>query len=272
MPLIAVINQSTLVTNAEVELMCQATQLQMERMVAPAWQVQSPTITFYPDQKDVPGYAWIFSIIDNDDSVPGALGYHTLNTNGQVQAFIMAQPVLQSSPPGVVLFDPSNPNNYSVSGCFSHEAIEALMDRFCDVYFVNGETMYAYEMCDPCEDRNIVINVNGQSVFVSDFIFPAWGNPNNITGPFDACKALSKPFTLTSGGYYVTGTSPSSLQQVFGDTMPAFRRQMKQSQFSRGARRVHNSNILYKTVYDESTANMGLLARFVAWFKTLFTS
>jgi len=251
MPLIAVVNKSTMVKDADVEVMCQAVSTQMKTMVAPAWQVQAPTITFYADASKVPGHAWLFTFIDTDRSVPGALGYHTLNQNGQVQAFIMCAPTLQNG--GVVLYDPANPNNYAVSATFSHEAIEALLDRFCVEYAVNGTKLYAFEACDPCEDVNITVEVNGQKVFVSDFILPAYFNVENITGPYDYCKALKAPFSLTSGGYYVVGTSVSNLHQVFGRTMPDWKRATKQHPLSRGARRV---------------GKPGLWKRFVAWLNS----
>jgi hypothetical protein len=249
MPTIAVMNRSTMVKNADVEVMCQAIQHSLDIHVAPAWQVQSGTVKFYANEAEVPGWAWHFYIIDNDTSVPGALGYHTLDNSGRVQAFIMCAPILNNG--GVVLFDPTGKTTYSVSGCLSHEVNEAWLDRFCVDYAVNGNNMYALEICDPCEDGNIVVDVNGQSVWVSNFIYPAWFNAENTTGPFDYLKALKAPFSLTAGGYFVVGTSPANLTQQFGSAMPEWRRTMKRSAVSRGARRVGQK--------------LGLWSRLVKW-------
>jgi hypothetical protein len=256
MPSIAVINKSTLLKDADVQTMCSAIQIQMNTMVAPAWRVDPATIQFYADPSTVPSNWWLFTMIDNDNSVPGALGYHTLNDQGQVIAFIMAQPILTPSAGGVVLFDPKNPNNYSVSGCLSHECLEALLDKYCDLYAVDNTTMYAFEICDPCEDTNIVVQVSGQSVFVSDFVCPEYFNAENTTGPFDYCRKLTAPFSLTSGGYCVSGTSPSNLTQVFGEEMPDWRRAMKKSPFSRASRRL-------------GAPKPSLLKRFIAWVDSL---
>jgi hypothetical protein len=238
MPLIAVINKSTLVKDADLQTMCQAIQLQLDLHFCPAWNLKGATITFYADEAKVPGHAWLFSMIDNDASVPGALGYHTLNQKGQVQAFIMAEPILSNQ--GVVLYDPANASNYSVSGCLSHEVLEALGDRFCDFWFSNGANLYALEVCDPVENDNVVVNVGTQSVFVSNFIFPSWGNPDATSAnlPFDFCKKLTTGFSMDPGGYMVMGTSMSNVKQVFGEQMPEWRRKQKSSSVSRGSRRV----------------------------------
>src|SRR5208283_5783130 len=104
--LIAVINQSTLVTNDQVNTMCQAIQIQLDLHVLPAWNMKSGTIKFYADATKVPGYAWVVSMLDNSTQA-GALGYHA-EDNDKVDAFIFAQPVLSNG--GVVMvFDSTNP-------------------------------------------------------------------------------------------------------------------------------------------------------------------
>jgi hypothetical protein len=103
--LIAVINESTLVSNQDVDTMCKAIQIQLDLHVLPAWNMKSGTIRFYADKTKVPGYAWVVSMLDNS-TVAGALGYHA-EDNDVVDAFIFCQPVLSNG--GVVLYDPNNP-------------------------------------------------------------------------------------------------------------------------------------------------------------------
>src|SRR5208282_5018279 len=174
-----------------------------------AWQVKPADVKFYADAKQVPGWAWLIAMIDNDTSVPGALGYHTL-VNGKVQGFIMAEPILSNG--GVVLFDPKNASNYSVSGCLSHEALETLLDRWCAYWASdNSGTLWSVEICDPVENNNIVMVVNGQSVFVSDFVYPSWfcSEATAANKPFNQCQTLTGSFQLASGGYVVKGTDMS---------------------------------------------------------------
>src|SRR5579885_86143 len=183
--LIAVINQSTLVTNDQVATMCEAIQVQLDLHFLPAWNMKTATIRFYADASKVPGYAWIVSMLDNSTQA-GALGYHA-EDNDKVDAFIFAGPVLQNS--GVVLYDSTNPQNVSVASVLSHEVLEMMGDRFANQW-ADGPTVadssgvqyteYAYEMCDPVEGDSyaVVINHNGANVTVSlsNFIFPSWFN------------------------------------------------------------------------------------------------
>jgi hypothetical protein len=254
MPLIAVINKSTLVKDADIDTMCKAIQVQMDTMVAPAWQVQAPTVRFYADAAKVPGWAWLITMVDDEASVPGALGYHTITNAGTVQGFIMAKPILDAG--GVVLFDPTNASNYSVSGCLSHECLETLIDRWCSGWASSSDgTLYGLEICDPVENNNIVVIVNGQSVFVSDFVYPSWfcSETTDKNKPFNHLNTLSSAFTLAKNGYCVKGTDMSNVQQVFGELMPEWRREQKRK-YGRGATKVR-------------FAKKGFWSRFVSWLK-----
>lgn len=236
--LIAVINESTLVTNDQVNTMCQAIQIQMNLHVLPAWNMKSGSIKFYADKNTVPGYAWVVSMLDNS-TVAGALGYHA-EDNDKVDGFIFAQPVLSNA--GVVLFDSSNPQNVSVSSVLSHEVCEMIGDRFAS-YWSDGPSItqgneYALELCDPVEGDSYAISVNGTQVSVSNFIFPSWFNaeataPLNL--PFDYLGKLTAPFTMTKGGYMIVRQS-GQVQQVFGEAMPAWKKEQKKGEFSRNQR------------------------------------
>ena len=125
--LIAVINESKLVSNAQVATMCQAIQIQLDLHVLPAWNMKAATITFYSDATKVPGYAWVVSMLDNSTQA-GALGYHA-EDNDKVDAFIFAEPVLSNGGVAMV-FNPSNPDQYTVSATLSHEVCEMVGDRY----------------------------------------------------------------------------------------------------------------------------------------------
>lgn len=223
--LIAVINQSTLVTNDQVNTMCQAIQVQLDLHVLPAWNMKSGTIKFYADKTKVPGYAWVVSMLDNSTQA-GALGYHA-EDNDTVDAFIFAQPVLSNG--GVALYDSTNPQNVSVASVLSHEVCEMVGDRYAGfwsdgpaIVAQDGQTYteYALELCDPVEGDSYAVTLsNGTTVSVSNFIFPSWFNqqaqvPQNL--PFDYLGKLSKPFSMTPGGYLIVRQS-GNVNQVFGE-------------------------------------------------------
>jgi hypothetical protein len=233
--LIAVLNKSSMVSNADVDLMCKAIQIQIDLHVAPAYKMLSGTVKFYSDQTHVPGYAWIVNIIDNDAQVAGALGYHE-ETNDKVVAYIMCQPILSNG--GTVLsFNPNNPQQYSVSGTLSHEVLEMIGNRFANCYYDNGSVSIAAELCDPVEQIGYPIMVNGLNVAVSDFVFPSYFNPNAtlaINAPFNYLNTLKAPFTMLPGGYLIQRTGgPGSEQQVFGEEMPEWRKNIKAHVFAR---------------------------------------
>lgn len=263
--LIAVINQSTQATNADVNTMCEALQIQFDLHVAPAWNQKAPTVKFYSALNQVPGYAWVISVLDNPD-VANALGYHD-ETSDQVDGFIFVAPVLQNG--GVVLYDATNPQNTSVASVLSHEAIEMFGDRFAGFWsdgpsvMVSGTsyTEYALELCDPVEGNSYVVNVGSTPVSLSNFVFPSWFNPEakvpaNL--PFDYLNLLTTPFSMTSGGYMIVRQSGQEnqdmaaatfgaanlmpkphVQQMFGPAMPEWKKSLKRTEFSRATSRAH---------------------------------
>lgn len=226
--LIAVINESTMVTNAECQTMCQAIQIQMDLHVLPAWNMKSGTIQFYADKTKVPGYAWVVNMLDNSTQA-GALGYHSLD-NDLVDAFIFSAPVLQNG--GAVMLYTS-PTQYLVSSTLSHEVCEMIGDRYANGFSLGADnaTLYCQELCDPVEDGTYAITVAGQQIGVSNFVFPSWFNPEAKTPqnlPFDYMNSLTAPFTMTTGGYIIeaeiSNEAQVTPQKKFGEKMPQWRK------------------------------------------------
>lgn len=189
-------------------------------------ELEEATVSFYPDKNAIPAHAWVVNMLDNPTQA-GALGYHS-EDDDTVDAFIFAQPVLSTA--GVVLYDPHNPQNVSVSSVLSHEVVEMIGDVYasfwCDGPAIQTQgqtyTEYALELCDPVEGDSYAITVNGTTVSVSNFVLPAWfdkeGGPQDA--PFDYLHKLTTPFSMTSGGYLILRQS-GNYQQVFGDKVSA---------------------------------------------------
>lgn len=230
--LIAVINESTMVTNAQCNTMCKAIQVQLNLHVLPAWNMKAATITFYADKTKVPGYAWVVNMLDNSTQA-GALGYHSLD-NDKIDAFIFAAPVLQNGG-AVMVYNPSNPTQYLVSATLSHEVCEMVGDRYANGFSVGPQisagNLYCQELSDPVEDGTYAIPMDGDQVGVSNFVFPAWFNPEATkaaNAPFDYMDKLTAPFTMTAGGYMIVATMSNEGQvtasKTFGEMMPQWRR------------------------------------------------
>jgi hypothetical protein len=233
--LIAVINESTLVTNEDVRKMTGAIQKQMSWHVCPAWNSKSISVTFYADKLKIPASAWIVTVLDSA-TVAGALGYHSLD-NDKVDGFVFVKPVLDSG--GVVLHDPHNNQNTSVASVLSHEICEMFGDRFAN-FWADGPTIaqgseYALELGDPVEGDSYDIILNdGTPVSVSNFILPVWFDPQATAedAPFDYLKKLTKPFSMTKGGYMIVAKA-GAVSQVFGEHMPQWKQEQKKLKLRR---------------------------------------
>lgn len=237
MILIAVKNESAL-ADSDIVTMCAAIQKQITLHIAPAWDAKTCKVKAYKKTAKIPSYAWVVNVLD-DATQAGALGYHSQD-NDVIDAFIFSKTVLDNK--GVVLYDPSNPQNVSVSSVLSHEVAEMFADRFANTYCDFGSVSWAQELCDPVEGNSYVINVNGINVSVSDFVFPSFFNPEATAAlnmPFNYMKTLKTPFTLDKGGYAIVRKGgPGTEKQIFGEEMPQWKKELKQQAFSRAFKRM----------------------------------
>jgi hypothetical protein len=239
--LIAIVNRSTLVTNSDIEIMVKAINIQLLEHFLPAWNLKSGTVQFYANEAQVPGYAAIIYIVDNDAAVAGALGFHQEdpNENNRIDGYIMCEPILTNGGT-TMLFDPANPGQYTISGTLSHEVLETVMDRFTNTFCDNGfGVLIALEVADPVEQVGYPINVNGVNISMSDFVFPNYFNqsarlPQNA--PLNYLNTLTAPFTILAGGYFVQIIEGVE-SQVFGLQVPEWRKIVKQAAFSRAQKR-----------------------------------
>ncbi len=237
--IIAVINESTLLTNEEVRKMTGAVQKQISWHVAPSWNQKNISVAFYPDKTKIPTGAWIVNMLDNADQA-GILGYHSIN-NDIIDGFVFAKPVLDNS--GVKLHDPNNNQNFSVASVLSHEICEMVGDRYAN-FWADGPQIaqgseYALELCDPVESTLYDITLtDGTLVSVSNFVYPTWFNPMGTVkdAPFDFLRTLSKPFSMSRGGYMIVAQA-GKVSQVFSESMLEWRKELKKNEFARNKRK-----------------------------------
>lgn len=186
---ISVINASTVLTDDQVQAAVPSLQKQVTRDFAPQWGTDAD-LTFVPQgQQPQPGTWWL-TILDDSDQA-GALGYHDLTSDGLPLAKVFAKSDLD--------------NNLSWTVTASHELLEMLGDPDIDLtVFVQPDntsgTLYAYEVCDACEDDQFGYNIDG--VTVSDFVFPSWFESFRQPGTqFDFQNQITAPLQLLAGGY-----------------------------------------------------------------------
>lgn len=185
---IAVINESSAVTDDEVKNVVAACQIQLDRDYYPIWGMTA-TMVFVDKTQPIPVGFWSIVILDNSDAA-GALGYHDLTQEGLPLAKVFAGDDIKYG--------------LSWSVTFSHELLEMMGDPNINLtVFVptqSGGDIFAFENCDAVEDDSLGYDING--VKVSDFVTPAWFNIYAAQGTkFDFCGHVTQPFQILPGGY-----------------------------------------------------------------------
>ena len=209
---IAIINASTVLKDADVQAVVPALQKQVLNDFAPVFGT-SASLAFYSQSVAPPAGTWWISVLDNADQA-GALGYHDLTNEGLPLAKVFAASDIQSK------------SSWSVT--ISHELLEMLADpditlsAFAQTNDTTGQ-LYAYEVCDACEDDQYGYQIDG--VLVSDFVYPSWfesfQKPNATQ--FDHQNRITQPFQLLAGGYIgvFNVTGGSGWTQKTGETAAA---------------------------------------------------
>jgi len=217
-PRIAILNSSTVVDAAETSAAVAAMQIQLDRDFAPVWGTTA-NLRVIGSKDELRPNDWLLEILDNSD-VQGALGYHDLTPSGQ--------------PVGKVFAGTDKQYGLSWTVTLSHEVLEMVMDPYITTTVFNqtsntGGLLYAFEMCDACEDDSMGYQING--VLLSDFICPTWFEGFRTPGStkFDFGGKLRKPFEIGRGGYSSVFPIPNrrGWVQVYGQSQPGKRLMMK---------------------------------------------
>ncbi len=221
--LIAILNQSKLVTDSEAETITHAVAQQVRLDAAPLWDRAPAAVVFYKDTASVPPAAHGIAIVDTiKDEPEGVLGFHTEDRGGKLWGTVAAKPELDNG--GTV-----TKGDWSVSSVVSHEVLEMFIDPNCNLWANNGKgASYSFEVCDPVEAPTY--DVSGVSV--SNFVTPAWFDPMTAkSAQLDKLGLLKQPFSLLKGGYVVYASAGAGHQKS-GAEFPAWRREMKAGRFA----------------------------------------
>lgn len=188
---VAIINASTVIKDADLLAAVKALQIQVTRDFAPPWGVDADLI-FVPKGSKAPGgKTWWLAVLDNTDEAD-ALGYHDLTPQGRPIGKVFAKTDIDSGA--------------SWTNTLSHELLEMLADPDINLTVLVEEEssrgrLYAYEVCDACEDDSLGYKING--ILVSDFVYPEYFESSRKKGSaqFDYGKHISQPFQILKGGY-----------------------------------------------------------------------
>lgn len=235
--LIAVLNQSTLVTDDDVATMTRAIAGQVRFDAAPLWDRSPAAVIYYPQAGAVPPDAHVVTVVDTiKDQPQGVLGFHTEDKGGRLWGVVAAKPELDAKAQVMT-------GDWSVSSVLSHEVLELFIDPNCNLWASDGDgKVYSFEVCDPVEAPTYTVD----GVSVSNFVTPAWFDPlskQKSRTRFDKLGLLKKSFSILKGGYVVFATEGKQ-QQVFGAEFPQWRMDMKAGDLSRTSLRREQATVL----------------------------
>lgn len=182
-PVIAISNASTCLSDAQVEAVLPALQRQVTNDFQPYWDIDC-TLKFLGSDQPLPRGWWQIVVLDNADQA-GELGYHELSS--------------QNTPLGKVFAKLDLENGSSWTVTLSHELLEMLADPWINWCVIGSDDkIYALEVADAVEADKFGYDIDG--VLVSDFVTPAWFGPAE-TDRMDFRQHVSKELKLASGGY-----------------------------------------------------------------------
>jgi hypothetical protein len=209
---ISVINESTVLADTDVVPVVASLQKQVTNDFGPVWGTAA-TLSIVPKGTHPPSGSWWLVLLDDSDQA-NSLGYHNLSTEGLTIGKVFAAS------------DRKAGTSWTVTA--SHELLEMLGDPNINLtVFVESSntagTLYAYEVCDACEDDSVGYQVD--NVLVSDFVYPAWFESFRTEGStqFDRMNRIQTPFQLLVNGYIgiCNVTSGSGWRQQTAEKRPA---------------------------------------------------
>ena len=153
-----------------------------------------------------------YCVFSDTADVAGALAYHTETGNIPISK-VFVKTVLYYG--GAILLGATN-SVPTVAQAFAHEIFEMIGNLNVNIWWqLNNGNLVPGEVCDPVEGNMVRVQVGSVVVGLSDYILPAWADPQATTGPFNYLNTLTKPFQLAKGGY-VALMRGGVIQNVFG--------------------------------------------------------
>jgi hypothetical protein len=223
MPQIAVINESTAISDADVQKMIPAFDQQWNKDLQPVWGVDAATFNFIPKGRMPPADSWWCVFLDNSDQAD-ALAYHDLTNEGLPISKVFVKTLMQ--------------DKASISVGATHELCEMAVDPWLNSAYQDPHgTFWAGEVCDPVESDQYGYEIGG--VLVTDFITPNWFAHEHAQGAIDLKNHAHTAFQVLSGGYAQRFDPRRGWVQVNGRTAAL----THQAHAARGSRRERRARL-----------------------------
>jgi hypothetical protein len=163
---IAVMNQSTVLSDDPVRAAVSPLQRQVHHDFFPVWGIDADLTFLLQGSVPAADASWL-TIFDDSDHANN-LSYHDLTNKGLPIGKVFTRTHFK------------NNSSWTVTAC--HELLEMSGDPeinttiFVQLDETSG-TLYAYEVCDACDARDYGYQIDG--TLVSDFVFPEWFQPSH---------------------------------------------------------------------------------------------
>jgi len=195
---IAIMNESKLVTDFQGKAITSALNSLLPKFCND-WNMRPVSAVYYPRNtlSPIPLKCYIYDTAEAE----AALAYKD-EINDVPYAKVFVQKILENG--GAVLA--ASNGGPTVSQRISHEVFEMLVDLRGNSWWsdFSGATHYAAEVCDPVESNLVSVNIGGALIQLSDWVLPAWSDPQASKGPFNHLNTLTNPMSVDKGGYIIT--------------------------------------------------------------------
>ncbi len=225
MPHIAVINESTKISDNDVQAMIPAFTQQWNADLKPVWGVDEAAFAFTPKGHQPPAGSWWLVFLDNSDQA-GALAYHDLTDEGLPISKVFVETILA--------------DKASVSVGATHELCEMAVDPWLNsAYQDQHGVFWAGEVCDPVEDDQYGYKIG--NTLVTDFVTPNWFGHQHDQSQIDLKSFAKVPFAVLAGGYAQKFDPHHGWVQVTGSKARSSMMAIRPAEGSRRERRMRQS-------------------------------
>lgn len=184
------------------------------------WNIDLPTVAFYPDRSLVPATSWEIALLPAPapgDANAGVEAFHE-DVNGVPDGKCFA---------GFLLAQPGGnkwTGELAVSVAWTHEMFEALRNPRTNLVLqgpMTGpdnkvyQTVWA-EVCDPAQGEHFVFTVGTQEIWTAGWVTQAWEDPNEKKGPYSMPAGIVPgPLRIGPQGYGGFGDGTGNTATVF---------------------------------------------------------
>lgn len=223
---IAVINESTVFSNAAVQKMLPAFDQQWNNDLKPVWDVDQASFSFVPQGTAPASGTWWVVFLD-DSGQADTLAYHDLTNEGLPISKVFVKTI--------------EADGAQVSVGATHEICEMAVDPWLNSAYQDANGVFwAGEIADPVEDEQYGYKIG--DVLVTDFVTPNWFAHKFSQASMDLKGHAHAAFEVLSGGYaqrfdpqqgWVQVTGQKAMQGLRAKPRPGSRRERRQRQWSR---------------------------------------